>query len=30
MPVSADRPLAVLLNEPFADWEVGYLTASAR
>ena len=30
MTMSADRPLAVLLNQPFADWEVGYLTASAR
>lgn len=30
MTTSADRPLAVLLNQPFADWEVGYLTASAR
>ena len=30
MSVSAERPLAVLLNQPFADWEVGYLTASVR
>lgn len=30
MPVSTERPLAVLLNQPFADWEVGYLTASVR
>jgi putative intracellular protease/amidase len=30
MPVSADRPLAVLLNNDFADWEAGFLTASVR
>lgn len=30
MPVSADKPLAVLLNNDFADWEAGFLTATVR
>lgn len=27
---ASTKPLSVLLNAPFADWEVGYLTSSAR
>lgn len=27
---AAQKPLSVLLNAPFADWEVGYLTSSVR
>lgn len=30
MPANAERSIAVLLNEGFADWEVGYLAATAR